>query len=209
MRSGSILLVKATVLGNEARTKDCRLAVEQTLAGARSDQALRDVTLGSETKIRSRLQRLNGWRRIWLVATAAVAVWFVVVWPLQAFKYDPSEDHYRRAIEKDFASGQCLTYQTAPIESLREPAFSDEGGSCWYIYTSRNSPDSGRKFEASKSVPYTLEVYDRDHSAWVRRNYLGGLSIGVAGTAIASGLADFLGWLVGWVLTGFRQRQVP
>ena len=33
----------------------------------------------------SQLQRLNGWR-LWLVATAALAIWFVVVWPLQSLK---------------------------------------------------------------------------------------------------------------------------
>jgi hypothetical protein len=121
------------------------------------------------------------------------------VWPLQALKGDPSEYNYRRVIEKEFASGQCLTYQTAPLENLREPAYSDEGGSCWHIYTSRES-------EHSKSVPYTLETYDNWHSAWVRRNYLIGLSIGIAGTAIVSGLVYFLGWLVGWILTGFRQH---
>jgi hypothetical protein len=32
-----------------------------------------DFTTGSETKMGSRLQRLNGWRRLWLVATAALA----------------------------------------------------------------------------------------------------------------------------------------
>jgi hypothetical protein len=109
------------------------------------------------------------------------------VWPLQALN-DPglAEYDYRRAIEKDFASGQCQTYQTSPLENLQEPAFSDEGGSCWHIYTSRKSEDS-------KSVPYTLEAYDPEKSAWHRRNYLIGLSIGVAGTAIASGLVYFFG----------------
>jgi hypothetical protein len=161
---------------------------------------LEDATLGSETKMGSRLQRLNGWRRLWLVATAAVAVWFVVVWPLQALKYDPLHYDYRRSIEKEFASGQCRTYQTAPIETLREPDYTDSG--CWHIYTSRKS-------ENVPDVPYTLEAYDSWHSAWVRRNYLIGLSIGADGTAIASGLVYFLGWLVGWVVTGFRQQQVP
>ena len=126
------------------------------------------------------------------------------MWPLQALK-DPglSEFEYRLAIEKEFASGQCQTYQTTPIENLREPDYDERGKSgCWHIYTSRKSEDS-------KSVPYTLEAYDNWHSAWVRRNYLIGLSIGVAGTAIASGLVYFLGWLVGWVLTGFRRPPEP
>ena len=33
----------------------------------------------------SRLQ-LNGWRRLWLAASAGLAIWFVVVWPLQYLK---------------------------------------------------------------------------------------------------------------------------
>jgi hypothetical protein len=34
------------------------------------------------------MHRLNGWRRLWLVATAGAAIWFVVVWPLTVPK-DP------------------------------------------------------------------------------------------------------------------------
>ena len=88
-----------------------------------------DFTTGSETKMGSRLQRLNGWRRLWLVATAAVAVWFVVVWPLQALK-GASE----RETEKEFESGQCRIYQTEPLEKLREP---DANDACEHIYADR------------------------------------------------------------------------
>jgi len=155
--------------------------------------------LGSETKIGSRLQRLNGWRRLWLVATAAVAVWFVVVWPLlvlndyQAGKYD-----YSRETEKEFESGQCRTYQTEPLEKLREP---DANDACEHIY-------ADRKYDKDIVLPYTLEAYKSKKSAYDREQYLIALSIGVAGTAIASGLVYFLGWLVGWILTGFRQHRM-
>ena len=143
----------------------------------------------------SRLQRLNGWRRLWLVATAALAIWFVVVWPLQSLKDWQLERHdYDRAIEKEFESGQCQTYQTAPLESLREHGYSE---GCWHIYLSRKYDDT---------VPYTFEAYKRNNSAWDREQYLFALGMGVAGTAIASGLVYFLGWLVGWVVTGFRQH---
>jgi hypothetical protein len=140
----------------------------------------------------SRLQRLNGWRRLWLVATAALALWFVVLWPLQAL----NDYTYQRETEKAFESGQCWTYQTEPLEKLREPGLND---GCWYIYESR-------KYDKDIVLPYTLEAYKNHQSALHRRDYLIALGAGVAGTAIASGLVYFLGWLVGWILTGFRQH---
>ena len=143
----------------------------------------------------SRLQRLIERWRLWLVATAALAIWFVVVWPLQSLKDWQLERHdYDRAIEKEFESGQCQNYQTAPLESLREHGYRE---GCWHIYLSRKYDDT---------VPYTFEAYKRNSSAWDREQYLFALVMGVAGTAIASGLMYFLGWLVGWVVTGFRQH---
>jgi hypothetical protein len=151
----------------------------------------------SEIKIGSRLQRLNGWRRLWLVATAAAALWFVVVWPLLSLRDVQSGEYdYRREIEKEFASGQCRIYQTEPFEKLREPGLND---GCWYIY-------EDRKYDKDIVLPYTLEAYKSKKSAYDREQYLIALSVGVAGTAIASGLVYFLGWLVGWILTGFRQH---
>ena len=69
---------------------------------------------------------------------------------------------------------------------------------CWHIYTSRQS---------DSTVPYTLEAYKSDRAAWHRDQYLWALGIGIAGAAIASGLVYFLGWLIGWVRTGFRQNE--
>ncbi|MET0706954.1 MAG: hypothetical protein ABWY82_08950 [Tardiphaga sp.] len=82
---------------------------------------------------------------------------------------------YDRAIEKEFESGQCQNYQTAPLESLREHGYRE---GCWHIYLSRKYGDT---------VPYTFEAYKRNNSAWDREQYLFALVMGVAGTAIASG----------------------
>ena len=142
----------------------------------------------------SRLQ-LNGWRRLWLAASAGLAIWFVAVWPLQYLKdIAPNRHEYDRGIETDFESGRCLTYQTAPLEMLQEPAY---GGDCLYIYLSR-------KFD--NTVPYTLDAYKTYSFERDREHYLAALAVAAAGTAIISGLIYFFGWLVGWILTGFRQR---
>ena len=113
----------------------------------------------------SRLQ-LNGWRRLWLAASAGLAIWFVVVWPLQYLKdIAPNRHEYDRGIETDFESGRCLIYQTAPMEMLPEPAY---GRDCLYIYLSR-------KFD--NTVPYTLEAYKTYSSARDREQYLAALSV--------------------------------
>ena len=127
----------------------------------------------------SRLQ-LNGWRRLWLAANAGLVIWFVVVWPLQYLKEMQFGRYgYDRAIEEDFESGRCLTYRTAPMEMLPEPAY---GRDCLHIYLSR-------KFD--NTVPYTLEAYKIYSSARDREQYLAVLAVGAAGTAIVSGLVYF------------------
>ena len=64
------------------------------------------------------------------------------------FHYD-----FDRKIEKEFASGQCRAYQTAPLVNLREPGYGED---CYYIYLSR-------KYDST--VPYTLESYNSDRAA--------------------------------------------
>ena len=62
---------------------------------------------------------------------AGLAIWFVVVWPLQYLKdIAPSRHEYDRGIETDFESGRCLIYQTAPMEMLPEPAY---GRDCQHL----------------------------------------------------------------------------
>ena len=70
----------------------------------------------------SMARRLNGWRRLWLAASAGLALWFVVVWPLQYVKdIAPNRHEYDSGIGGDFESGRCLTYQTAPLKCFRSP----------------------------------------------------------------------------------------
>ena len=86
---------------------------------------------------------------------------------------------------KNFESGECLTYQTAPLEELRKPGDSEN---CWHIYLCR-------KYD--NTVPYTREAYRTKNFASDRDEYFTALGTGAVGTAMASGLVYFLGWLVG------------
>ena len=123
----------------------------------------------------SRLQ-LNGWRRLWLAASAGLAIWFVVVWPLQYLKdMQFGRYGYDRAIEEDFENGQCLTYQTAPLETLREPRYGED---CWHIYMSRKNDNT---------PPYTLEAYKTYSYERDREQYFAALAVGASG-AIVTGL---------------------
>lgn len=117
--------------------------------------------------------------RLWLVASAGLAVWFVVVWPLQVLKDTEDGRYSYERCEKDFANGQCRPYQTAPLGTLQEPAY---GQPCYHIYLSR-------KYDST--VPYTPEARNSSNSAQDR----------------VSGLVYFFGWLFGWILAGFRPQH--
>ena len=87
---------------------------------------------------------------------------------------------YDRAIEKEFESGQCQNYQSAPLESLREHGYRE---GCWHIYLSRKYGDT---------VPYTFEAYRRNNSAWDREQYLFALVMGVPpGRPSPAGLCEY------------------
>jgi hypothetical protein len=144
----------------------------------------------------SRLARLNGWQRLWLVGSICLGLWFIGWWPLtQAGEQHFQSWDYRRAIEKDFADSGCRDYQLRPIDALREPSF-DQG--CWHIYTSR-------KYDDTRTVPYTLAAYDRNRDAHWRNVYLTSLSIGTVGAVIVSALVYFVGWVIAWIIRGFRR----
>jgi hypothetical protein len=72
------------------------------------------------------------------------------------------------------------------------------GTDCLHIYLSR-------KF--GNTVPYTIEAYKAYSFARDREHYLSALAVGAAGTAIVSGLVYLLGWVIGWILTGFGQQR--
>lgn len=58
-----------------------------------------------------RLSKLNGWQRLWLVATGLALISFGLIYPLMITgQSDIGQWDYRRAIVKDFETPACREY---------------------------------------------------------------------------------------------------
>jgi hypothetical protein len=110
----------------------------------------------------SRLARLNGWQRLWFVGSICLGLWLIGWWPLTTSAPSSADWDYRWSIERDFANPACQDYQVRPISELRDP---DVGQPCYHIYFSR-------RFDESRTVTYTLAVYERNSRARWRNDYL-------------------------------------
>jgi hypothetical protein len=146
------------------------------------------------------MNRLNGWQRLWLVATALGFISFGLIYPfIETGRTYEGSFSYRSGIVADINGGRCAAYMRQPLarlSELGEPPFSADGGNCWHIYVHR----SYSKVEA----PFTLEAYDsyRTKERW--QNYViavalfGGLWLVLCLIVYGAGL------VVRWISRGFR-----
>ena len=144
--------------------------------------------------------RLNGWQRLWLVGTVCLGLWLVGWWPLQSIGAERGSSSWydRQAIERDFSNPLCRPYQVGPISALSEPPADNYGGTCWHIYKSRRSQENAE-------VPYTLETYDRQRSAWWLKPYFAAVAFGAVATGLLSAFVYLCGLVVGWIYQEFRR----
>ncbi|WP_144259653.1 hypothetical protein [Methylocystis sp. ATCC 49242] len=143
------------------------------------------------------LNKLNGWQRLWLVASCLLFLGFGLFYPYTlVYGVNLSEYQYREATLKDFASGNCSEYINRPFPQLKEPAYSERGGSCWHLYTHR-------KYDPSPP-PFSMEQYDKSMATHRRGEFqdafllFGGVSI------VASAVVYFFGFLIAWIIRGFK-----
>jgi hypothetical protein len=143
-----------------------------------------------------RLDRLNGWQRLWLVGTVLSLVAFAGFYPV--FVWGGQKDYtFGWAIQKDYANPACAAFLTLPFDQLREPPFGD-GGTCWHIYTTRH-------FEEGHKAYMTYEEWAAadNREFWSK---VGMVSVAMAAVvAVLSGLVYAAGKIVGWVIRGFRR----
>ena len=150
-----------------------------------------------------RLQNLNGWRRLWLAATAATAVWYVGIYPLQSFNYGTVDYWYNDKLKADIADARCRAYQMEPFEKLAR--IEDYSAPCTHLYWSRHFDRLEHKID---TVPYTFEVHERNLSAKRWKDYAWAVRVVGFLTALGSGAVYFLGWLIGWIVAGFRPPRM-
>ena len=138
---------------------------------------------------------MNGWQRLWLVGTVCLGLWFIGWWPLTMVGDGRNANlSYRLELMVDFNDPNCKEYTVRPLPTLREPRITEP---CYRIFQSRQYDDT---------VPYTIEAYDRRDDEHWRDFYLSAVGWGAGGTLVISALVYLIGWIVGWIIRGFRPR---
>jgi len=150
-------------------------------------------------KFKTRLNKLNGWRRAWFVLTALGLFYGIFIHSsIEASKNDLSTYQYKWAVERELSNPECLLFKNSPFDKLIEPPYTDSEGKtgCYHLY-------NYRKYHNQITVPYTKDKLDSDvfYEFWSIRGQLA-LVFGFYAIAL-SALAYFAGFLIAWVKTGF------
>ena len=147
--------------------------------------------------------RLNGWQRLWLVASLVSLSWVGLLYPWSLFGQDsPGNFPFAQDLKRDYESGKCLAYVNADFASLSEPPYAENGGNCWYLYTSRKYD---RQRHGDK-IPYTFRVYEENHAAWKRKQFRSAAIAGSVLSLVLSAIVYAIGLVTAWIVRGFRGR---
>ena len=143
------------------------------------------------------MRKMNGWRRLWILACAMAALWFLLIWPLRMYNAGAvARDSYHRSLMKDMSSGACQSYMELPLAKLIKPPYEPEGGSCWFIYTTR-------EIHKIDDLPFTVAKAERRDTFERLRSAGEVWLVGLIGFICISGGLYLVGYLVAWVRRGF------
>jgi hypothetical protein len=123
------------------------------------------------------LNRLNGWQRLWFVIAAGFVAYGVFIQPFRDCQAgNLSSIVYGMSLKRDLENPNCRAYQTDELSQLKEPPFSELGGTCWHLYTSR---------KYKKVV--TFEVYESERfQHWYNCLGIGALIYGLITVILAA-----------------------
>lgn len=143
--------------------------------------------------MKSRLNRLNGWQRLWLSVSGACLP-AVLGWPHFLFQEDDKiTQEISRAVSIDVINPKCIQYLKLPLNKLAEPQHSVTDSNCWNVW-------NFRKYRAEDSLPLTLEMSIREGTS---RQYPIRASIGVGLVIFGSFIAYVIGATIAWIRRGF------
>jgi hypothetical protein len=145
------------------------------------------------------LKDSNGWQRIWFVATLVVISYFVFVFPfVETGRHNIFRYEQYRAIEKEFLREDCARYMSERFENLEVPNFSvNSDTGCYRIYRERESlPDH---------KPITPDDYRKEFESAHWDRFFVAMVSGLLFAALLSAIFYGFGYVVAWVLKGFRR----
>ncbi len=147
--------------------------------------------------LRTKMRNLNGWRRLWLVVSFAFVVWGALVYPLElSEKGSIGRYNFKWAVEKELKNPKCEDYLKKDLMYLPIPEYSENGSTCWHIYTHRETSLEGKQMSA--------ETYEANFASKERKMFLSFAGQGLALSLVASACLYLLGWTLNWIRVGFR-----
>ena len=155
------------------------------------------------SRFKAKLNRMNGWRRAWFVLSVLGFVCAITILPIKTnAPYERAAYEIKWAVEKNLAKPDCLQYSLQPFDKLVEPPWAgfNEPTGCYNLY-------AYRKHNNQVSFPYTKQQLDKDFAVKIWSDLgLAALIYGVI-AIVLSALIYFAGFLVAWVLAGFRRGR--
>ena len=144
----------------------------------------------------------NGWQRIWFVCSAICFLYFVIIYPLSETRKN-SIIRYEMlwAAEKEMRNPNCASYMGSEFRGLAEPQYSNDGSTCYHIYSHRKYADD--------NAPITEEIYQQRFVSNERQAWLIHIIIGFFTATFMAAFVYGIGVVVGWIIRGFRKGESP
>ena len=154
----------------------------------------------SSKSLKQRLADANGWRRIWFVCSVICFIYFIVIFPLSKTG-EGSLSRYERlwSAEREMKNAICAPYMSEDFNKLVEPEYSNDGSTCWRIFTHRKHSDDKKSF--------TEEQYRDDFGSNERELWLYHIGIGFLFSTFLIAFVYFVGVVISWVIKGFKKSE--
>ena len=153
------------------------------------------------SRLKVKINQMNGWRRAWLVLTILGILYAMLVKPIiEAESFRNSTYSSMWAAERNLENPECREYSVQPLDTLPQPKFTDSEGKtgCYFLY-------SQRKYHNQTTVPYTKEQLRNDVFSQIW-SYTGTLSLFFGAIAIfLSAVVYFAGFVIAWIISGFKK----
>ena len=107
----------------------------------------------------------------------------------------------RWAAEKEMKNPICAPYMSEEFSKLVEPKYSDDGSTCYHIY-------SHRKYSDDKK-PVTEKQYQEDFKSEGSAMWLEYIGIGFLFSTFLIAFVYFVGVVISWVVKGFKKSDSP